>query len=217
MITFTEENYLKNLLLLSMEHEGVSVLMLSKKLGIKMPTVTSMMKKFAVKGFVYFSPYKQITLTASGKSEALLVLRKHRLTETFLTRVMGIGWEEVHSIAEQIEHIQSPLFFGKMDEMLHYPETDPHGEPIPTKEGVLIQQPKMRLSACRVGETVRLTGVNDSSKEFLTFLNSKGLKPGVRGKIEHVEPYDSSLTIICGDRKEVLSKTIADKVLVELM
>lgn len=217
MITFTEENYLKNLLLLSMQHGSVSVLMLSKKLGIKMPTVTSMMKKFAEKGFVNFSPYKQITLTATGKSEALLVLRKHRLTETFLTRIMGIGWEEVHSIAEQIEHIQSPLFFEKMDEILDSPETDPHGEPIPTKEGLLVQKDQMRLSACQAGETARLTGVNDSSKEFLIFLNSKGIKPGVMVKIEHVEPYDSSLTIICGDRKEVLSKAIADKVLVELM
>src|SRR5579863_10022481 len=117
MSSLTEENYLKTLFNLSNESGEVNVNELSKHLGIKMPTVTSMMKKLAAKKLVHHEKYKPLRLTEKGKREAGLIIRKHRLTEMFLVEKMGFGWENVHEIAEQIEHIQSPDFFEKMDEL----------------------------------------------------------------------------------------------------
>jgi Mn-dependent transcriptional regulator len=215
MITLTEENYLKNILVLSTEKGYVPVNVLSQELNIKMPTVNSMMKRLADKELVYFEPYKPIRLTEKGKTEAALILRRHRLTETFLFEKMGLGWEHVHPIAEQIEHIQSALFFDKMDEMLNFPKTDPHGEPIPTKEGIFLPPSQTRLSEHKAGETVYFTAVNDSSEEFLKFLNNKNLKLGTAIKIESIELYDGSFTIAYENRHEILSKIVADKILVE--
>ena len=119
MYSLVEENYLKALYLLSLDNEGeVSVNDLSKHLDIKMPTVTSMMKKLAKKGMVQYESYKPSRLSEEGDKVAALIIRKHRLTEMFLVEKMGFGWEEVHDIAEQIEHIQSPTFFAKMDALL---------------------------------------------------------------------------------------------------
>ena len=127
-----EENYLKALFHLSKNgEEEVAVKDLSERLNIKMPTVNSMMKKLAEKELVHYTSYKPLRLTQKGLIKAALIVRKHRLTEMFLVEKMDFGWEEVHEVAEQIEHIQSPLFFDKMDQMLNYPRFDPHGSPIP--------------------------------------------------------------------------------------
>src|ERR1051325_5286056 len=126
MYSLTEENYLKALFLLSAERGEVSVNDLSKRLKIKMPTVTGMMKKLADKKLVHHESYKPLHLTEKGQKAAGIIIRKHRLTEMFLVQLMGFGWEQVHEIAEQIEHIQSPEFFKKMDEMLGFPKIDPH-------------------------------------------------------------------------------------------
>ena len=147
--SLTKENYLKALFALSNEADEVTVNELSKRLGIKMPTVTSMMKKLAEKKLVNYESYKPLRLTEKGKREAGIIIRKHRLTEMFLAEIMGFGWEEVHEIAEQVEHIQSPDFFEKMDKMLGYPKIDPHGSPIPDKTGRMEWKPytKLRLQA----------------------------------------------------------------------
>lgn len=213
MISLAEENYLKKLLILSKETGEVSVNELSLELNIKMPTVNGMMKKLAKKGLVYFERYKPIKLTDEGRKAAAVVLRKHRLTETFLFEKMAIGWEQVHPIAEQIEHIQSPLFFDKMDELLNYPKIDPHGEPIPTKDGQIMDMVYFRLSDHKVGQTVVFSAVNDSSEEFLQFLNKRDLRLGIIIKIVSIEPYDGSLTIKYDNKKEVLSKIVCDKIL----
>ena len=118
MNSLVEENYLKALFNLSIENGQVNVNDLSQRLEIKMPTVTSMMKKLAGKGLVHYESYKPLRLTEQGKIEAALIIRKHRLTEMFLVEKMGFGWEQVHDIAEQIEHIHSDLFFAKIDELL---------------------------------------------------------------------------------------------------
>lgn len=213
MISLAEENYLKKLLILSKETGEVSVNELSMELNIKMPTVNGMMKKLSEKGLVYFERYKPIRLTDEGRKAAAVVLRKHRLTETFLFEKMGFGWEQVHAIAEQLEHIQSPLFFEKMDQLLNYPQFDPHGEPIPTHEGHIKDLGYSRLSGSKVGQTVIFSAVNDSSEEFLQFLNKRGLRLGVKIKILGVEPYDGSLTVSYNTKKEVLSKIVCDKIL----
>ncbi|MCG9880371.1 MAG: metal-dependent transcriptional regulator, partial [Bacteroidia bacterium] len=154
MNSLVEENYLKALLALSNLNGEVNVNELSKKLDIKMPTVTSMMKKLAAKKLVHYESYKPLKLTEKGKKEAALIIRKHRLTEMYLVEKMGFGWDEVHQIAEQIEHIQSPEFFAKMDELLNYPKLDPHGSPIPDKNGKMDWKEYAKLSDCLEGESV---------------------------------------------------------------
>ncbi len=135
MNSLTEENYLKALLSLSDDSGEVNVAAISKRLGIKMPTVTSMMRKLAGKHLVDYKRYRPLRLTEKGKKEARLIIRRHRLTELFLVEKMGFGWEEVHEIAEQLEHIQAKEFFERMDTILGFPKIDPHGRPIPDKDG----------------------------------------------------------------------------------
>ena len=149
MNSLTEENYLKAFFHLSDDNNQVTVNELSKFLNIKMPSVNSMMKKFAEKKWVIYETYKPIKITDLGKREAAIVVRKHRLTEMFLVEKMEFGWENVHEIAEQLEHIHSEDFFDKMDELLNYPKVDPHGEPIPDKEGNIINQNFLKLSECK--------------------------------------------------------------------
>ena len=216
MFSLTEENYLKALFTLANERGEVNVNDLSRKLEIKMPTVTGMMKKFARKKLVHYESYKPLRLTEKGKKEAGLIIRKHRLTEMFLVDTMGFGWEEVHEIAEQLEHIQSRSFFEKMDELLGYPKIDPHGSPIPDKNGKMIWKEYLKLSDCKPGETVELSAVINTSSDFLKFLNSRELQLHLRLKVKSVEPFDKSMVVSYGKRKsETLSHTVCERLLTE--
>lgn len=216
MHSTVEENYLKALFALSADTGEVNVNDLSKRLGLKMPTVTSMMKKLAAKKLVHYERYKPLRLTEKGRKEAALIVRKHRLTEMFLVEKMGFGWENVHDIAEQVEHINAPEFFEKMDELLGHPEIDPHGSPIPDRHGRIVYREYTRLSECRTGEAVRLTAVIQTSGEFLRFLNSRELTLGTKLKVKAVEPFDRSMVVTIGKRPpETLSLTVCERLLVE--
>lgn len=215
MLSYTEENYLKSLLLLSAGTGETYVNDLSRRLGISMPTVNSMVKKLADKHLVHYESYQPLQLTEQGRKEAGLVLRKHRLTEMYLVEQMGFGWEEVHDIAEQVEHIQSPAFFEKMDALLGYPTIDPHGSPIPDRNGKMEWQQYNRLSDCKAGAAVRLVGVTNSADDFLRFLNSRELRLGLKLKIKSVEPFDGSMVVSYkGRAAESLSATVCEKLLV---
>ena len=215
MKSLNEENYLKAIFHLIDKDDTFTVNELSKMLNIKMPSVNSMMKKFSQKNWVIYESYKPIKITALGKKEAAHVVRKHRLTEMFLVEKMGFGWEVVHEIAEQLEHIHSEIFFDKMDELLNYPKVDPHGEPIPDKQGNIIQQNLTKLSECKAGETVILSAVIDSSDEFLTYLNHRNLSLNSELKILEVEKFDPSMKIEFDGKTETLSKMVCDKILVQ--
>jgi DtxR family Mn-dependent transcriptional regulator len=216
MISLTEENYLKALFNLSKKSEGVSVNELSKMLQIKMPTATSMMKKLAEKKLVNYESYKPLHLTEKGKKEARLIIRKHRLTEMFLVEKMGFGWENVHDIAEQMEHIQSPAFFEKMDELLGYPKMDPHGSPIPDKNGKMELKQYNKLSDYKVGESVKLAAVINTSVEFLKFLNSREMYLGLKINIKSIEPFDKTMVVSYGKKtSETLSFVVCERLLVE--
>jgi DtxR family transcriptional regulator, Mn-dependent transcriptional regulator len=211
----TEENYLKALFNLANEKGEVSVNELSRQLGIKMPTVNSMMKKLAEKKLVHYESYQPLHLTEKGRKEAGLIIRKHRLTEMYLSEKMGFGWEEVHAIAEQVEHIQSLAFFERMDAILGFPKTDPHGSPIPDKSGKIAWLEYSRLSDCKEGDIVTLSAVTFSSGDFLRFLNSRQLSLGTVIKIKHVENFDGTITINYGKRKtQMLSRLVCEKLLV---
>lgn len=216
MNSLAEENYLKALFNLATENGEVNVTELSKRLGIKMPTVTSMMKRFAGKKLVHYESYKPLRLTEKGKREAGLVIRKHRLTEMFLVEKMNFAWEEVHDIAEQIEHIQSPLFFEKMDELLGHPKVDPHGSPIPDRNGKIAWKTYDKLSDCREGETAILAAVINTSPDFLKFLNSRKISLGIKIKIKTIEPFDKSMLVSYGrSQAETLSNLVCERLLVE--
>ncbi|HMR83739.1 MAG TPA: metal-dependent transcriptional regulator [Niabella sp.] len=217
MISHTEENYLKVLFALTSIKGEASVNELSKQLDIKMPTVNSMMKRLAEKGLVLYESYKPLKLTDKGKNAAALIIRKHRLTEMYLVEKMGFGWEEVHDIAEQIEHIQSPLFFDKMDELLGYPKVDPHGSPIPDIHGKMkSDQQYKKLSDCKTGDRVTLMAVAYSSDELLKFLNSRKLVLGEILTVMSREPFDNSMFVSYSNRKkEMLSSKVCDKLLVQ--
>ena len=216
MNSLTEENYLKALFNISIENGEVNVAELSKRLAIKMPTVTSMMKKLSEKKMVYYESYKPLQLTEKGKKAAGLIIRKHRLTEMFLVDKMKLGWEDVHDIAEQIEHIQSPVFFDKMDELLGYPKVDPHGSPIPDRNGKIVWKAYIKLSDCNPGDSVKLAAVINTSTEFLKFLNAREMRLGLKIKVKSIEPFDKSVTVSYGKRQaEILSNVVSERLLVE--
>src|SRR5690606_10110442 len=156
----------------------VSISDLASSLNVSMPTANSMVKSLQKSERVPYEKYKPVTLTPKGPKEAALVVRKHRLTEMPLVDELGSGWEEVHEVAEQIEHIQAPKFFDRMDEMLGHPTIDPHGSPIPDNQGRMQEFSYTPLSACKPGQTVQLTALTNSSTEFLEFLNSRKLALG---------------------------------------
>jgi DtxR family Mn-dependent transcriptional regulator len=213
----TEENYLKALFNLANESGEVNVKELSIVLGTKMPTVTSMMQKLARKKLVQYETYKPPRLTDKGRKEAALIIRKHRLMEMFLVEKMGFGWEAVHQVAEQIEHIDAPAFFEKMDEILGYPKIDPHGSPIPDRNGRVHSKPHVKLSDVKSGTVVKLCGIVNSSDDFLKFLNSRDLRLGVAITVNSVEDFDGSMNVSYDKhRKASLSNVVCERLLVEV-
>lgn len=218
MNSLTEENYLKALFNLGNETGEVNVNDLSKNLAIKMPTVTSMMKKLTRKNLVHYESYKPIRLTEKGKTEAGMIIRKHRLTEMFLVEKMKFGWEEVHDIAEQLEHIQSLSFFEKMDELLGFPTIDPHGSPIPDRTGKMVWKKYKKLCDCKVGEQVKLAAVIDSSADFLKYLNARQMHLGLEMNITAIEDFDRSFLVSYPQHpKENLSQLVCERLLIEKM
>lgn len=215
MISLSEENYLKAIFHLINEENTVTINEISKLLDVKMPSVNNMMKKFADRNWVVYESYKPLKITDSGKKQAALIVRKHRLTEMFLVEKMNFGWENVHEIAEQLEHIHSETFFDKMDEILNYPKFDPHGEPIPDKEGNIIAQDLKKLSECSIGQKVIFTAVTITDDDFLTFLNIKNLELGKEIEILEIEKFDKSMTVMISDTSTILSKIVCDKILVK--
>ncbi len=218
MATPTVENYLKALHMLANEKDQINVSDLSEILQVSTPTANSMAKKLHQSGLIIYEKYRPLVLTDKGKLEAAKVIRKHRLTEMYLVEKMGFGWEEVHEIAEQIEHIQSPEFFDRMDILLGNPSTDPHGSPIPDKDGHMAERDYMRLSQCKEGDAVVLVALAFSSSEFLQYLNEKELKLGLTLEVLHKEDFDGSTTINYENNPSVtLSKMVSEILLVEAL
>ncbi len=216
MASHTEENYLKALLNLADEQGEVNISDLSNVLHVSKPTVNSMVKNLEKQGLVNYEKYRPLSLTKKGKKEAALVIRKHRLTEMFLVKKMGFGWEEVHEIAEQVEHIKSPKFFDRMDELLDHPSVDPHGSPIPDTSGQLVEHDHQPLSNCKPGVKVRLVALAHSSIDFLEFLNSRQLTLTTALHVISKESFDGSMVVRYKNHpSEPLSITICERLLVE--
>jgi DtxR family Mn-dependent transcriptional regulator len=180
MPTSTVEDYLKQILLEQQSDPEALVSMgqIAAALKVAPGTVTAMVKALADSGLVTYEPYSGVRLTPSGRQLAAHVLRRHRLIELFLVKVMGMDWSEVHVEAEELEHAVSERLVERMDEMLGYPSSDPHGDPIPDAHGVMPMTVRPSLLTCELGERVRVARVGDQSREFLQLLERRHLKPG---------------------------------------
>lgn len=215
MASQTVENYLKALFSLANEDNEVNVSELSKYLEVSKPTANSMVKKLNASGLVRYEKYKPLILTAKGRKAAGLIIRKHRLTEMYLVEKMGFGWEQVHEVAEQVEHIKSPLFFDRMDELLGHPSMDPHGSPIPDRDGHIQYQDYDKLSDCDVGDSIKIAALAQSSDELLDFLNKRSIHLGLTIKVVAYEPFDSSMTLQYDGSSQTFSKMVCDSLYVE--
>ncbi|MDH4089949.1 MAG: metal-dependent transcriptional regulator [Cyclobacteriaceae bacterium] len=216
MASQAEENYLKALFTLASDSGEIGLSDLSEMLQVSTPTANSMVKNLHQQGLVHYEKYKPISLTSKGKKEASLVIRKHRLTEMYLVEKMGFGWEKVHEIAEQVEHIKSPALFERMDELLGHPKIDPHGSPIPDRNGKIEWKSYHKLSECKPGDSIRLVALTHSSDEFLQYLNSKRLSLGLMLQVESVETFDGNMAIsYLKNHREILSAKVCEKLLVE--
>ncbi|MEE9438857.1 MAG: metal-dependent transcriptional regulator [Saprospiraceae bacterium] len=204
MPTQTKENYLKAIYFLSKENINVSITELSKRMSVSKPTANNMVKKMQEKGWLFYKKYKPIKLTIKGERLGALIVRKHRLTEMFLSQVMSFGWEEVHDIAEEIEHISSNLFFDRMDEILGFPTLDPHGSPIPDKNGKILEVNYLKLTTIKEGQKVKLCGLDNSSKDLLVYLNNKKIKLGSVLLVLHIEKFDNSFEILLENNSTIL-------------
>ncbi len=180
MPTSTVEDYLKCILLEQQRDPEalVSMRRISTALSVAPGTVTAMMKTLADSGLLSYEPYSGVRLTDSGRQLAVHVLRRHRLIELFLVKVMGMDWSEVHAEAEELEHAVSDRLIERMDEMLGYPSTDPHGDPIPDVHGVVEEVVLPSLLDCETEVPLKVVRVGDQSRDFLQLLERRGLKPG---------------------------------------
>jgi DtxR family Mn-dependent transcriptional regulator len=217
MHTLTEENYLKAIYHISESTgEAVSTKSIAENLEINAASVTDMFKKLNDQKLVIYEKSKGVKPTEKGKKIALQIIRKHRLWETFLVAKLNFTWDEVHEIAEQLEHVHSELLIERLDQLLNYPKFDPHGGPIPDKNGKLPELKSILLSEAKAGSTYQITGVGKNSDTFLKYLNKIGLTLGETIKVKEIEEFDGSIKIqLRGNKSELmLSKEAASNLFV---
>jgi DtxR family Mn-dependent transcriptional regulator len=216
MLSFTEENYLKSIYHLSSGGtKAVLTNELAETMNTKAASVTDMVKKLSSKNLISYEKYYGVKITKSGKMEALMIIQKHRLWETFLVQKLQFNWDEVHDVAEQLEHIQSPLLIEKLDEFLGYPLTDPHGHPIPDKTGKIAEVKQIPLSTGSLKKKIIVRAVRHSSPSFLQYLSKIGIYIGAVLTITEKVEFDGSLEItIDGKKKVFISRDAAENLLV---
>ena len=211
MLSQAEENYIKAIYSLETQSDkGVSTNLIAEKIQTKASSVTDMIKKLSEKQLVVYKKYQGVQLSDRGKKVAMLIVRKHRLWESFLVDKLNFSWDEVHVIAEQLEHIKSEKLIERLDRFLEYPTVDPHGDPIPDKDGNIEKRNKVKLSALKENEQSILLSVKDSSADFLKYLNIKKIAIGNTIKVLSVEPFDRSMHIEMNSKKFIISENVAD-------
>jgi DtxR family transcriptional regulator, Mn-dependent transcriptional regulator len=217
MQTLSEENYLK--IIYHLDKQGLKKITptaISEALNNNPASVVDMIKKLVDKKLLNYEKTKGVKLTEKGKNIAVLIVRKHRLWEVFLLEKLGYGWDEVHDIAEQLEHIQNSDLADRLEKFLGYPQYDPHGDPIPKANGELAASSKTILAEIDEGKTCRVVAVKDTSASFLQYL--KKLDIGIGTKITIVEkiPFDNSIVITAGKNlKTTVSKIFAESLMVQ--
>lgn len=218
-LSSTEENYLKAILKLSLQSEDlVGTNAISNRMDIAAASVTDMLRKLADKKLIHYEKYKGVALTEEGLKLANNLVRKHRLWETFLVDKLGFQWDEVHEIAEQLEHVKSEHLIHKLDDFLGNPKFDPHGDPIPDSRGEIMSRKRMILSEVLQEATVVVLGVKDSSSSFLQFLNKLNISLGTRMVVKELQSYDQSMKVALDSHQELmLSKQVCENLYVGFM
>ncbi|MFP9116767.1 metal-dependent transcriptional regulator [Flavobacterium sp. RNTU_13] len=215
-MTHSEENYLKVIYHLSQQSgKGVSTNAIAGVMESKPSSVTDMIQKLADKGLANYVKYQGVQLTEAGTFAALMIVRKHRLWELFLVEKLDFSWDEVHDVAEQLEHIKSDKLINKLDEFLGFPTEDPHGDPIPDVQGNIASVEKKLLSEINVGKKVLCVGVKDSSAPFLQYLDKQQIALGAVIEVLGREDFDFSVNIKIKDRELTVSNKIAGNLFVK--
>ncbi len=216
MLSFTEENYLKALFKTGFDNgtEEVGTNELATALAVKPATANDMLKKLKEKALVHYRKYGKITLTSEGKKYAIAVIRKHRLWETFLYEKLEFTWDEVHEVAEQLEHIQSDKLVSKLNKFLGYPEFDPHGDPIPNKDGDMLVQYTKTLAEMPVGIHCKMVAVKDNSTAFLQYVVKVGLGINNGIKVLSKQEYDALMVIEVDGIQSSVSQKFAENIFV---
>ncbi|MBI2429118.1 MAG: metal-dependent transcriptional regulator [Ignavibacteriales bacterium] len=209
------ENYIKNIYKLQSNEGKVTTSSLSKNLNISPASVSEMIKKLAEEGTLTHTPYKGVELTGEGKKLALRIIRKHRLWEMFLVEVLHFKWDEIDHEAERFEHIMSDKMEEKIDHVLGHPLIDPHGDPIPTKEGELICSMSFPLTDADEGSTVRVMRVSDSNSELLQYVSSIGITLNKQIVVKQKMKFDNSMLLKINDKEVNVSPTIISSIFVE--
>lgn len=214
MISVSMQEYLQAIYRLEAEEVPVSTNALAARLKLAPASVTGMVRKLHQQGLVNHMPYQGVTLTQEGKQEALRLIRIHRLWELFLSEVLGVSWDEVHHEAHRLEHATSDRLADRLEEFLHQPKTDPHGQRIPSREGALPERESLPLSRVDVGQRVHLVEVPDGDPELLRYLAELGLYPGAEVELIALAPFNGPVMIQVGGGERALGKELASRLLV---
>lgn len=217
MYTLAEENYLKAIFHLEQEsNKPVPTNAIAEKLEMKASSATDMVQKLSDKGLLDYRKYKGATLSKEGKKVAANIIRKHRLWEVFLVEKLNFQWDEVHPIAEQLEHIQSDELINRLDAFLDHPDYDPHGDPIPDKNGVIKNAEKKILSELTKGQVGVLVGVRETSSEFLQYLDKRDIAIGTKIRVLGREFFDGSMVLQVRKEQFFISKKIAENLYIQI-
>ncbi|WP_291103464.1 MULTISPECIES: metal-dependent transcriptional regulator [unclassified Flavobacterium] len=217
-MTFSEENYLKTIYhLTAISDAEVSTNAIAEKMETKASSVTDMLRKLAEKNLVNYKKYQGVSLTEKGKLTAKMIVRKHRLWEVFLVEKLDFSWDEVHDVAEQLEHIKSEQLINKLDDFLGNPTEDPHGDPIPDAKGRIVKTEKQLLSDLAVNQMGICVGVKDSSSQFLKYLDKQEIALGSKIEIISKETFDSSTKIKVNAKELTISHKIATNLFVKVV
>lgn len=213
--SFTEENYLKTIYHLQQQsNNSVSTNSISEALQTKAASVTDMLKKLADKQLINYEKYQGVTLTHHGQKNALSIIRKHRLWEVFLVEKLNFKWDEVHEVAEELEHIHSEKLINRLDEFLDFPEFDPHGDPIPNSKGEIKSVKLLPLNSLEIGKEGIISGFVNNTKEFLQYLDKMDLLLGKTITIADKVAFDGSLVILVNNTEKNISKEVAKNILI---
>ena len=216
MNTLAEENYLKSIYHLSLNAESVSTNQLAALLNTSAASVTDMLKKLADKQLINYARYQGVSLTPAGEKIALHIIRKHRLWEYFLVEKLDFKWDEVHEMAEEMEHISSTELIDRLDKFMGYPKYDPHGDPIPDSKGNFKAHELKPVSLAVVNECGIISGVRDHSPAFLQYLEKQQLTIGKKIQVAEVVEYDHSMILKAGDNKIHISREVANNLLIAI-
>lgn len=208
------EDYIKVVYSLHARGERASTKRIAQSLGVKMASVTGMIKHLAAEGFLRHTPYRGVELTARGRDVAVRMIRRHRLIEQFLVQVLGLGWDEVDADAEVLEHVMSDRLIERIYEVLDEPEFDPHGSPIPGRDGKITPIKTIQMIALDVGEQATVLQVSGHEPEFLRYLTKLGIKIGSKVRLVDRSPFDGPLTLRVGRRRVVLGHEAAGRIMV---